>query len=255
MFSLPVRSVNKGGHRLCGPTCSGQPLTVTLPRQFSALTALVQTTTSSGQLCWEDCWRCQEAREILLFVRLSSAQPSCHGWHDQEGTRRTVTQAEGGEQGDPLMPLLFFIGIQGALEEVARLLERGEQLCAFLLCQLSRVETLCTVLSDAFLRHAGIQLHQGKTKACNNAGVIPDNVEDLSPEVWQPKGTPIGSEQCKSPGRWQNALRRSANFRECSQQSLIFSALGRCCCKVPIPERTIRCAPCLQPVGNILHCT
>ena len=145
------------------------------------------------------------ARELLPFVRLSYAQPSCYGWHDQEGRRRTVTQAEGGEQGDPLMPLLFSIGIQGALEEVARSLERGEQFCAFLddvylLCQPSRVKTLFTVLSDALLRHAGIHLHQGKTKTWNSAGVIPDNVEDVGPEVWQPEGitvlgTPIGSEQ------------------------------------------------------------
>ena len=48
------------------------------------------------------------ARELLPFVRLSYAQPSCYGWHDQEGRRRTVTQAEGGEQGDPLMPLPIF---------------------------------------------------------------------------------------------------------------------------------------------------
>ena len=33
-------------------------------------------------------------RELLPFVRLSYAQPSCYGWHDQEGRRRTVTQAE-----------------------------------------------------------------------------------------------------------------------------------------------------------------
>ena len=101
------------------------------------------------------------AREILPFVRLSCAQPSCYGWHEQQGRRRTVTQAEGGAQGDPLMPLLFSIGIQGALEEVARSLERGEQLCAFLddvylLCQPSRVKTLYTVLS------AGIQPPPGQ---------------------------------------------------------------------------------------------
>ena len=29
-----------------------------------------------------------------------------------------MSQAEGGEQGDPLMPLVFSIGIQGTLEEV-----------------------------------------------------------------------------------------------------------------------------------------
>ena len=83
------------------------------------------------------------ARQILPFVRLSYAQPSTYGWFDEDGQRRAVSQAEGGEQGDPLMPLLFTIGIQSALEEVARSLEPGEQLCAFLdiylLCPPSRV--------------------------------------------------------------------------------------------------------------------
>ena len=65
------------------------------------------------------------ARQILPFVRLSYAPPSSYGWFDEEGRRRIVTQAEGGEQGDPLTPLLFSIGIQSALE-VARSLERGE---------------------------------------------------------------------------------------------------------------------------------
>ena len=47
------------------------------------------------------------ARQILLFVRLSHAQPSTYGWFDEDGQRRAGSQAEGGEQGDPLMPLLF----------------------------------------------------------------------------------------------------------------------------------------------------
>ena len=54
-----------------------------------------------------------KARAILPFVRLSYVQPSRYNWVDEEGHRRTVTQAEGGEQGDLLlMPLLFSIGIQ-----------------------------------------------------------------------------------------------------------------------------------------------
>ena len=54
------------------------------------------------------------ARQILPFVRLSYAQPSTYGWFDEDGKRRAVSQAEGGEQGDWLMPLLFSIGIQSA---------------------------------------------------------------------------------------------------------------------------------------------
>ena len=75
-----------------------------------------------------------------------------------------VTQAEGGEQGDQLMPLLFSIGIKGALEEVAASLLPGEQLCAFLddvhlLCEPSRVRFLYDLLASALARVGGIQLH------------------------------------------------------------------------------------------------
>ena len=41
------------------------------------------------------------AREILPFILLSYGRPSEYCWTDDEGTERTVTQGEGGEQGDP----------------------------------------------------------------------------------------------------------------------------------------------------------
>ena len=63
------------------------------------------------------------ARDILPFVCLSYANPSLYNWWDDAVRKRTIVQAEGGEQGDPLMPLLFSIGLQGALEEVAVTLE------------------------------------------------------------------------------------------------------------------------------------
>ena len=102
------------------------------------------------------------------------------------------------------MPLLFSIGIQSVLEELAHSLERGEHVCAFLddenlLCPPTRVEPLFKVLSEALLRHAGIHFHQGKTNTWNKAGVVLDNVGDLGSDTWQPKGikvlgTPIGFE-------------------------------------------------------------
>ena len=69
------------------------------------------------------------------------------------------------EQGDPLMPLLLSIGIQGALEEVVDTEEAGEQPCAFIfvLCQPHRVKTICDELPRCLCRVAGIGLHQGKT--------------------------------------------------------------------------------------------
>ena len=94
-----------------------------------------------------------------------------------------VTQAEGGERGDPLMPLLFSIGIQGALEQVARLLKPGEHLCAFLddiymVCEPERVCPLYNILGAALHREAGISLHTGKIRVWNRGGIVPAHVED-----------------------------------------------------------------------------
>ena len=127
--------------------------------------------------------RMPAARALLPFVRLSYAQPSQYSWYDEDGVRRTVTQAEGGEQGDPLMPLLFFDWDSRSLG--------GSGDGATLRVLGRRVE--------AMMRIAGIRLHQGKTRAWNNAGVVPNDILNVGAEAWQPEGitvlgTPIGSE-------------------------------------------------------------
>ena len=53
------------------------------------------------------------------------------------------------------------------------------------------------ILADALGRVAGIQLHEGKTRVWNRSQTQPDNINDLGPEVWQPRGitvlgTPMG---------------------------------------------------------------
>ena len=137
-----------------------------------------------------------EERAILPFVRLSYGSPSSYQWFNEDGECRTVTQVEGGEQGDPL------IGTQGAVEEVSTQLLAGEQLCVFLddvyvVCQPGRVCFIYNILADALGRVDGIQLHEGKTRVWNRFQTQPDNINDLGPEVWQPRGitvlgTPIG---------------------------------------------------------------
>ena len=140
--------------------------------------------------------RMQEAKALIPFVMLSYSEPSTCDWFDDTGHRRTVLQAEGGEQGDPLMPLLFAIGIQGALEEVSGSLEDGELLCAFLddvflVCEPERVRFLFDLLAEALMRHAGIQLHQGKTRVWNRSGTLPDDIDTLGDEVWRSDGIKV----------------------------------------------------------------
>ena len=141
--------------------------------------------------------RMPKARTILPL--------SVYSWRDENGEVGTVNQAEGGEQGDPLMLFLFSSGIHGTLEAVAGTLEAGEQLCAFLddicvLCQPHRVKTIHDELARCLFRVAGIPLHQGKTRVWNKAGVPPDDVHILGDEAWQLDGvvvlgTPLGNAQ------------------------------------------------------------
>ena len=62
----------------------------------------------------------------------------------------------------------------------------------------ARVEPLYKVLEEAIMRIA-VRVHQGKTRAWNKAGVVPDDITNVGAEAWQPQGitvlgTPIGSE-------------------------------------------------------------
>ena len=85
------------------------------------------------------------------------------------GTVHEVDQGEGGEQGDAMMPLLFSLGQ----------LRPGELLFAFLddiyiVCSPARVGMVHTLLENALWGHACIQVHAGKTKVWNRAGVRPE---------------------------------------------------------------------------------
>ena len=42
----------------------------------------------------------------MPFVRQLYGRPSTHLWEDEMGEVHEIVQGEGGEQGDPLMPLL-----------------------------------------------------------------------------------------------------------------------------------------------------
>ena len=52
--------------------------------------------------------RMPDGDSILPFVLQFYGRPSTHLWEDENGTVREIQQGEGGEQGDPLMPALFW---------------------------------------------------------------------------------------------------------------------------------------------------
>ena len=62
---------------------------------------------------------------VLPFVRLFYEDPSTFMWEDDLGGIHSVLQGEGGEQGDPLMPMLFSLGQHAALMAGRRQIVRG----------------------------------------------------------------------------------------------------------------------------------
>ena len=69
---------------------------------------------------------------VLPFVRAFYREPSSYLWEDDVGEVHPIPQGEGGEQGDPLMPLLFCLGQHSALSAVVAGLWEGERLFAYL---------------------------------------------------------------------------------------------------------------------------
>ena len=57
-------------------------------------------------------------RVFLPFVEAAYARPSSYVRVDEEGVRHTIEQHEGGEQEDPLILLLFSLGIHKASQEI-----------------------------------------------------------------------------------------------------------------------------------------
>ena len=86
-----------------------------------------------------------------------------------------MTQAEGGEQENTLMLLVFSIGIQGGIGGCFYVMRRDEQNCAFLddlyiVCQPERVRVLYDLLSESLIRVAGIHFHERKARVWNASG-------------------------------------------------------------------------------------
>lgn len=93
------------------------------------------------------------------------------------------------EQGDPLMPALFSLGQEPALQAVQAQLQPGEVIYAFLddiyaVVQPERVRAVHDLLARHLEAHARIRLNQGKARIWNRGGHAPPNIHTLGPDTW-----------------------------------------------------------------------
>ena len=125
------------------------------------------------------------ANQALPFARMFYSTPSTYTWVDQQGEAHAINQAEGGEQGDPLMPALFSLALHQALHHFHEDLQPGERVAAYLddiyiTAQPARIRALYDTLARHLEEHTGIHLHAGKTQIWNAAGVEPPHVQQLA---------------------------------------------------------------------------
>ena len=149
---------------------------------------------------------------VLPFVRLFYGSKSRYLWEDNEGNCHTIAQAEGGEQGDPFLPLLFALGQHTLVAVHSRLLP-SESLMANLddnhvVSSPERVEHVHTALEEELFRHCHIRVHAGKTRVWNAAGIRPDACDLLerlaarhnSGPVWRGSEVPTHQQGVKILG-------------------------------------------------------
>ena len=73
----------------------------------------------------EQIARRARVKSVAAFRQVHICQHNKYTWEDAAGVRHQIHQAEGGEQGDPLMPLLFSLAIHVALVAVQAELREG----------------------------------------------------------------------------------------------------------------------------------
>ena len=121
---------------------------------------------------------------VLPFVLQFYGNPSSYLWEDDSGDTHEIRQGEGGEQGDPLMPLLFALGQHRALRSVQSHLSEDERLLAFhddiyVVSQPERTCELYGILARELWVHSRIRINGSKTQIWNRGGFIPPGHDAL----------------------------------------------------------------------------
>ena len=152
--------------------------------------------------------------QAIPFVRLFYGSPSSYLWEDSSGITHTIPQGEGGEQGDPLMPLLFSLGQHAALQAIDSDLDDNEFLFAFLddvytVTTADRVGEVYRSLHQHLWDFSRIRINGGKTQVWNAVDDRPDfcdtleriaRAEDPDARVWRGSELPVVQQGIKVLG-------------------------------------------------------
>ena len=145
-------------------------------------------------------------QELLPFVSQWYSGMTNYVWLDAAGQTHTVTQGDGGEQDDALMPALFCLALKRALQDIQRLLPAGCIVLAYL-------DDIYVIYPHAYTRECydivqavlgarcHINVNLGKLKAWSRGrSDPPPNVEQLGGSVWRGSNLPVNERGLKVLG-------------------------------------------------------
>ena len=159
--------------------------------------------------------RVEGGDSALPFVSQFYGSPSSYSWEDDDGQVYTLTQAEVGEQGDPMMPALFSLAQHPALEGIQRRLRDNERLLAFLddiyvVCLADRVSSIHNVARGTLPTFCNLGPRKRGASACREL--------ERGTKCWSPPQEEAG---CLSGAARRDGLRLQACARtgcECRRE-------------------------------------
>ena len=110
-----------------------------------------------------------DGNKLIPFIRQFYDNPSTFFWEDELGEAWKMVQGERGEQGDPLMPLLFILGWLWSRKKAKGCSPSSMTHMSFVRL---RVGEVYAIWEKALREKTGINIHQGKTKLWNKAGIL-----------------------------------------------------------------------------------
>ncbi|CAE7383212.1 unnamed protein product, partial [Symbiodinium pilosum] len=132
-----------------------------------------------------------DLQALLPYARWSYATASSYTCAIARGECHAIVQAEGGEQGDPLLPGLYSLAAHPALHDVQACLREREAVFAYLddtyfVAAPKRIRELYAIVEDALWRHARVRLNAAKTQIWNAVGDEPADIRGLQADGGDP---------------------------------------------------------------------
>ena len=161
-------------HCTCTSSCDG---TGSRPQSPPLMASVHLTPFQEEPCCWGwTGWQGGDKHSHLCACSIQN--PPLISGRTTRGPSTRFIKEKGGEQGDPLMPLLFSLGQHASLEALQRRMRPTERLMAYLddIYFASRPERVGDVVAASVQElwaHARIRVHGGKTHIWNRAGTKP----------------------------------------------------------------------------------